>query len=189
MLLKQVGNILVGKTSAGENVRIVKNGEKTITKLGSTIREKVVKTVPVKDDKEIFKTIFPQYNDFKLMLRHDKYDGKSFGTKDYGRLVGTNSEGREIILMRQNKVNSAYSDITMSYNPNYSVPVNPNEFEAFSSEVKLFKPSDFQVNSIPYTEVTNPFARAYLEGSETLQSTEKATGEFYKIMRSETKNF
>ena len=188
MFAKQIGNILIGKSSLGENIRVVKNDKKTITEVGNTIREKIFKSVPIEDEKEIFKTAFPQYNDFQLFLRHDKYSGNKFGTNDYGKLIGINQDGEKVVLMRQNKVNSAYSDITLNYDTNVNVPLKPNEFEAFQCEVKLYRPTDFQIRPTEYTEVTSPFARAYLNGDGTLKIKEKATDEFFKIMRRETSN-
>ena len=188
MLSKQTGNILLGKTPKGDLIRISQQGKKVITSVGETIREKTEKVIQITDEKEIFKNAFPQYNDFKLLLRHDKFSGNKFGTKEYGKLVGTHKDGREIILMRQNKINSGYSNITLGYDTNRNVPVKPDALQTFESEINIYRPSDFQIRPTLYTEITNPFAQAYLKGDGRLKETKNATDEFFRIMREESTN-
>ena len=169
MLLKSVGNIITGKTPTGENVRIVSDGKKILTQVGETLRERTVKSVPITEEAETLREAFPQYNDFKLIIRHDKYSGNKRGTRDKGCLVGVKGDGKETVLMRQDKVNSGFSDISLNYDTNQSVSINPNDLETFKSKIRIYKPSDFQIRPTLYTEVTDEFAKSYLQSMGKLR--------------------
>ena len=186
MLSRKTGNILIGKTPLGENIRISSNGNTTLTQIGNTIRERTVKSLPISDDAETFKEIFPEYNDFRLIIKHDKLSGNRLGTQDKGYLVGVRGDGKETVLMRQNKVNAGYSDIYLNYDTNTSVPVKPNDLESYKSELQIYRPSDFQIRPTLYTKITDEFAKAYLQSIGKLKETENATDLFYKMMRRET---
>lgn len=182
MLINKLGNILIGKTSHGKIVKITNLTDKTIVELNGTIREKSIREIPLNNEKEIFKKAFPQYNDFKMILRSDKYKGNRSNIDYYGYLAGKTKDGSNAVLIRQSKNNTIFSDIIINYDSSKNLPRNPSIFEGITVETFLSS------NHKKYTKITNPFARAYLRGEDKLKSTETATNEFYKIMRKETDN-
>lgn len=186
MLTNKCGNILIGKNLKGDAVRCTSLGKKTISEVNGTTREKTIKEIPLTDEKEIFKQAFPQYNDFKVILRHENYKGKHIGTKDYAHLSGVKENGDTVVLMRQNKENSGFSDITLGYDSDKSVPVNPKGYETFESKLKIYRPSDFQIRPTLYTKVDDEFAKSYLSSQNKLKSIENATDTFYQLMRQNT---
>ena len=110
MLTKAVGKFL-GKTFTMGMVKVMSGKGKVTTAVGNLVREKQIVRIPIGSNKEVFKRAFPQFEDFMFTLRHDSYKGQGLKTKDFGHLTGITSDGKEIVLMRQNKQNSAFSDI------------------------------------------------------------------------------
>ena len=187
MLINKTGNVLVGKTSRGDFVKVTGDIHKTISELNGTVREKTIREIKLNGEKEVFQKAFPQYNDFRMILRHDSYTGKKSGTSYYGYLSGLKKSGESVVLIRQSKNGSEFSDITIGYHPEISLPRNPSIFEGIIVEAFPPQKSGIARKANGFTKVTNIFARAYLRGGEILRKTESATDEFYKIMRSETK--